>query len=144
VLTCAVVLAAALAPSLPPGVSAADVARWERKARNVTITRDDWGIAHVHGRSDADAVFGMEYAQAEDDFNRVETNYIKAMGRMAEVLGDTAIYEDLRMKLFVDPDTMRALYRQSPAWLRKLMDAFSDGLNFYLYRHPEVKPRVIA
>src|SRR6266511_6411128 len=101
-----------------------DIARWQQQAQSVTIIRDDWGIAHVYGKTDADAVFGMEYAQAEDDFDRVETNYLKAMGRMAEVLGDTAIYEDLRMKLFVDPDTMRALYRRSPAWLRKLMDAF--------------------
>ena len=77
-----------------------DVARWEQQARNVTIIRDDWGIAHVYGKTDADAVFGMEYAQAEDDFNRVETNYINAMGRLAEAEGETKIYQDLRMKLF--------------------------------------------
>src|SRR5207249_11842876 len=82
--------------------------------------------------------------QAEDDFNRVETNYIRAMGRSAEAEGDTALYQDLRMKLFVDPDTLQARYRESPLWLRHLMDAFADGLNFYLYRHPEVKPRVIT
>src|SRR6266487_3504775 len=121
-----------------------DIARWQRQAQAVTIIRDDWGIAHVYGRTDADAVFGMEYAQAEDDFNRVETNYIRAMGRAAEAEGDTAIYQDLRMKLFVDPDSTKALYRASPAWLRKLMNAFADGLNFYLYKHPEVKPRVIT
>src|SRR5215831_6329829 len=128
-------------PQTPPS---RDVARWQREAANVTIIRDDWGIAHVHGKTDADAVFGMEYAQAEDDFNRIETNYLKAMGRRAEADGDTALYEDLRMKLFVDPDTMKALYRTSAPWLRKLMDAFADGLNFYLYRHPRVKPRVIT
>src|ERR1044071_4191111 len=121
-----------------------DVARWEQRAQNVTIIRDDWGIAHVYGKTDADAVFGMEYAQAEDDFNRVETNYLGAMGRMAEAEADSAIYQDLRMKLFVDPDSMQALYRASPPWLQKLMNAFADGLNFYLYKHPEVKPRVLA
>jgi acyl-homoserine-lactone acylase len=139
----AVVLAAVVAASLPSGVSSTDVARWQRQARAVTITRDDWGIAHVHGKSDADAVFGMEYAQAEDDFPRVEMNYVRALGRRAEADGDTAIFEDLRMKLFVDPDTLRAQYRASPAGLRKLMNAFADGLNYYLYRHPEVRPRVI-
>src|SRR6266849_6187513 len=121
-----------------------DVARWERQAQRVTIIRDDWGIAHVYGKADADAVFGMEYAQAEDDFNRVETNYLKALGRLAEAEGEPAIYQDLRMKLFIDPDTLRALYRTSPPWLKRLMDAFADGLNFYLYRHPEVHPRVIS
>src|SRR5215207_7631168 len=66
-------------------------ARWEARARAVTITRDDWGIAHVRGATDADAVFGAIYAQAEDDFNRVETNYVNAMGRLAEAEGESAV-----------------------------------------------------
>jgi acyl-homoserine-lactone acylase len=122
----------------------ADVARWEQRAGNVTITRDDWGIAHVHGKTDADAVFGMIYAQAEDDFNRVETNYLNAMGRLAETEGQAEIYRDLRMKLFIDPGNLQQLYGQSPEWLKTLMDAWADGLNYYLYKHPEVKPRVIT
>jgi len=119
-------------------------ARWEREADRVTIVRDDWGIAHVHGRTDADAVFGMIYAQAEDDWSRVETNYINAMGRLAEAEGESAIWQDLRMKLFIDPETLKAQYAASPPWLRTLMDAWADGLNDYLTTHPDVKPRVIA
>jgi acyl-homoserine lactone acylase PvdQ len=117
--------------------------RWEREAKAVTLTRDDWGIAHVKGKTDADAVFGMLYAQAEDDFNRVETNYLNSMGRLAEEEGEGKIYQDLRMKLFIDPNDLRAKYKESPEWLKKLMDAFADGLNYYLSKHPEVKPRVI-
>jgi acyl-homoserine-lactone acylase len=83
------------------------------------------------------------YAQAEDDFNRVEANYINAMGRLAEAEGEREVYRDLRMKLFIDPDSMKARYEASPPWLKSLMTAFADGLNFYLYKHPEVKPRVI-
>ncbi|HEU5161620.1 MAG TPA: penicillin acylase family protein [Thermoanaerobaculia bacterium] len=114
------------------------------RAQRVTITRDDWGIAHVHGPTDADAVFGMIYAQAEDDFNRVETNYLKSMGRLAEAEGESAIFEDLRMKLFIDPDEMKRLYASSPAWLKALMDGWADGLNYFLQTHPDVKPRVIT
>jgi acyl-homoserine-lactone acylase len=124
--------------------SAGDIARWQHEARNVTIYRDDWGIAHVYGRTDADAVFGMEYAQAEDDFSRVESNYIDALGWRSQADGKSAIYHDLRSQLFADPQAMQVEYRQSPRWLRTLMDAFADGLNFYLYSHPEVRPRVIA
>jgi acyl-homoserine-lactone acylase len=120
------------------------VARWRQQAQRVTIVRDDWGIAHVRGATDADAVFGLMYAQAEDDFNRVETNYINAMGRLAEAEGESAVYQDLRMKLFVDPDSMRARYAASPPWLKTLMVAYADGLNYYLHTHPAVKPRVIA
>ena len=123
--------------------AAAEAARWQKEARNVTIIRDDWGIAHIYGRTDADAVFGAEYAQAEDDFNRVETNYINSLGRLAEAEGESKIYQDLRMRLFTDPAEIQHQYAASPQWLKALMDAFADGLNFYLYKHPEVKPRVI-
>ncbi|HUB34600.1 MAG TPA: penicillin acylase family protein, partial [Bryobacteraceae bacterium] len=123
--------------------AAAEAARWQKEARNVTIIRDDWGIAHIYGRTDADAVFGAEYSQAEDDFNRVETNYINSLGRLAEAEGESKIYQDLRMRLFTDPAEIQRQYAASPQWLKVLMDAFADGLNFYLYKHPEVKPRVI-
>jgi acyl-homoserine-lactone acylase len=128
---------------VPCHAQSAERARWANEAKNVTIVRDDWGIAHVYGESDADAVFGMIYAQAEDDFNRVETNYLNAMGRLAETEGEAKIYQDLRMKMFVDPDDLKKEYADSPEWLRKLMNAFADGLNFYLAKHPEVRPRVI-
>ncbi|MGH9476999.1 MAG: penicillin acylase family protein [Terriglobales bacterium] len=128
---------------IQPPPSAAELARWQREAAAVTIVRDDWGIAHIHGATDAEAVFGMEYAQAEDDFNRVETNYINALGELAEAEGPAQIWRDLRMKLFIDPAVMRQKYAASPAWLQQLMDAFADGLNYYLYTHPNVHPRVI-
>jgi acyl-homoserine-lactone acylase len=121
-----------------------DDGRWERQARAVTITRDDWGIAHVRGKTDADAVFGMIYAQAEDDFNRIEINYLNALGRLGEAAGESAVWQDLRMKLFIDPDSLRATYIRSPEWLQRLMNAWADGLNYYLHTHPAVKPKAIA
>ena len=120
-----------------------EIARWERQAQKVTIIRDDWGIPHIYGKTDADVVFGLMYAQAEDDFNRVETNFINSMGRLAEAEGQAEIYRDLRMKLFIDPESMQAKYKTSPAWLKSLMNSWAAGLNFYLYKHPDVKPRVI-
>lgn len=110
----------------------------------MTIVRDDWGIAHVHGTTDAAAVFGAIYAQAEDDFNRIETNYLTALGRTAEYSGESAIYADLRAKLYADPSDLRATYTASPPALRALMDAWADGLNYYLATHPSVKPHVIT
>src|SRR5947209_4222878 len=137
------ILAAAGAALCFQPANNADLARWERQAKGITIVRDDWGIAHVSGKTDADAVFGMIYAQAEDDFNRVETNYLNSIGRLAEAEGESKIYQDLRMKLFIDPAVLKTQYAASPAWLQTLMSAFADGLNFYLYKHPDVKPRVI-
>ena len=131
---------------LPASATAAtpsELARWRGEAARVTITRDDWGIAHVRGRTDADAVFGAIYAQAEDDFSRIEANYLTALGRTAEAEGESAIWSDLRQRLYVDPAELQGQYRASPAWLRQLMDAWADGLNFYLATHPTVRPRVL-
>ena len=141
----AALAAACTSPSSSQSTSTSpEAAAWEQRAQTITITRDDWGIAHVRGKTDADAVFGMVYAQAEDDFNRVETNYINAMGRLAEAEGEKEIYRDLRMKLFVDPEDLKAKYKESPASLQALMNAWADGLNYYLHTHPSVKPRVIT
>ncbi|MEQ1606725.1 MAG: penicillin acylase family protein [Pyrinomonadaceae bacterium] len=122
----------------------AEIVRWQAQAKKITITRDDWGIAHVKGKTDADAVFGAIYAQAEDDFNRIETNYLNSIGRLAEAEGERAIWSDLRQKLFIDEQEMKRQYFESPEWLRKLMNAWADGLNYYLATHPNVRPRVIA
>src|SRR6185503_1014037 len=129
------------ASAQPPS---SEIAKWKRQAHDVTIIRDDWGIAHVYGNTDADAVFGALYAQAEDDFNRIETNYLNSMGRLSEAEGDSAIWRDLRMKLFIDPDSMKAKYSTSPQFLKKLMTAWADGLNYFLYPHPQVKPKLIT
>lgn len=124
--------------------SAADEpARWQAEAARIEIARDDWGIAHVHGHTDADAVFGMIYAQAEDDFNRVETNYLTALGRMAEAEGPQELTADLRQRLFIEPEQLRSDYAHSPAWLVALMNAWADGLNYFLATHPQVHPRVL-
>jgi acyl-homoserine lactone acylase PvdQ len=123
---------------------AADQARWKAAAARVTIVRDDWGIAHVHGASDADAVFGMIYAQCEDDFNRVETNYLTSLGRVAEAEGEGAIWQDLRQRLFIDPEELKRDYAASPEWLKKLMNAWADGINYYLAGHLETRPKVLT
>ena len=135
---------ACVACDAPPEVTTGEVAGWEQRAQNITIIRDDWGIPHIYGETDADAVFGMIYAQAEDDFNRIEVNFLNSQGRLAEAEGEAEIWRNLRMKLFIDPEDMRSQYTASPAWLKDLMDAWADGLNYYLYTHPGVTPRVIT
>lgn len=125
-------------------VQMADATQAAQARYAVTITRDDWGIPHIHGKTDADAVYGMIYAQAEDDFSRIETNYVVSLGRLAEADGEGAIWQDLRQRLFIDPAKLKADYARSPAWLKALMQAWADGLNTYLADHPNVRPRVLT
>ena len=125
-------------------VEQTEAQKWQAQAENVTIIRDNFGVPHIYGKTDADAVFGLLYAQCEDDFNRVEQNYIWATGRLAEVEGEDAIYSDLRAKLFMTQEEAIANYEKSPKWLQKLCDAFADGINYYLHTHPEVKPKLLT
>lgn len=120
-----------------------EMMRWEAQAQNVTIQRDNWGVPHIYGKTDADAVFGVMYAQAEDDFNRVEVNYLNAMGLLAQAEGESEIYRDLRMRLFIQEDEMKRLYAEAPDWLKELMVAYADGLNYFLHKNPQIQPKVI-
>jgi acyl-homoserine lactone acylase PvdQ len=131
---------AALAQKFNP----AEVSRWEKQAKQVTIIRDNWGIPHIYGKTDADAVFGLLYAQCEDDFKRVEMNYIEKLGRMAEVKGEAELYNDLLIRMVIDSVEAINDFQKSPAWLKKLLNAYADGINFYLYKHPDVKPALLT
>jgi acyl-homoserine-lactone acylase len=130
----------ALAPAHAAG---ADDAKLKAEAAGITIVRDSYGVAHVKGHTDEDAVFGMVYAQAEDDFNRVETNYATNLGMLAEHDGESAIWSDLRQRLFTDPEVLKADYAKSPDYLKKIMTGWADGLNYFLATHPDVKPKYI-
>jgi acyl-homoserine lactone acylase PvdQ len=127
------------APAVDP-----EIARLQARAANVEIIRDDFGVPHIYAKTDADAVFGMLYAQAEDDFPRVERNYIWATGRLAEVEGEEALISDLRARLFMTVDEAKAAYASAPQWLKDLCDAYADGLNWYLHTHPEVEPALLT
>src|SRR5215203_1289615 len=118
---------------LSQSFSKEEISRWEKQSKNVSIIRDNWGIPHVYGKTDADAVFGLMYAQCEDDFKRVEMNYIEKLGRLAEVKGSSELYNDLYLKLIIDSAGAVTDYNNSPAWLKKLLNSFADGINFYLH-----------
>ncbi len=123
--------------------STAEITKWKDQANRVTIIRDNWGIPHVFGKSDADAVFGLLYAQSEDDFKRVEMNYVEKLGRMSEVKGESELYNDLLIRMIIDSSDAKKDFASAPAWLKKLMNAYADGINYYLFTHPQTKPALL-
>lgn len=124
--------------------SKTEIGQWEQQAKKVTIIRDNWGIPHIYGKTDADAVFGLLYAQCEDDFRRVEMNYIEKLGRLSEVNGEKDLYNDLQIRMIIDSADAVKDYHNSPAWLQKLLNAYADGINYYLYKHPSVRPALLT
>ena len=136
-------LIAACAPDSAPVIEP-EQNRLATIAERVTIIRDDYGVPHIYAPTDADAVFGMLYAQAEDDFARIERNYTWAIGRLAEVEGESALFSDLRARLYMSEAEARVAYEAAPDWLKGLCDAFADGLNWYLMSNPDVKPKLLT
>jgi acyl-homoserine-lactone acylase len=123
--------------------SKAEITKWEKQAKNITIIRDNWGIPHIYGKTDADAVFGLLYAQCEDDFKRVENNYIEKLGRLSEIKGESELYNDLLIRLLIDTTEAIADYKNAEPWLKQLLNAYADGINYYLHKNPQVKPALI-
>lgn len=112
-------------------------------ARQVTIYRDTYGVPHVFGKTDAAAMFGLMYAQAEDNFWQVETDYLHFLGRAAEVEGPRALANDIQARAYEVEARAKAQYEHANPQQRALCDAFAAGLNYYLETHPRVQPRLI-
>lgn len=121
-----------------------EISRLEKQAKQVQIIRDKWGIPHVYGKTDADAVFGLLYAQCEDDFKRVELNYVEKLGRLSEISGEKNLFNDLQIRLLIDSADAVADYKKAAPWLKKLLDAYANGINYYLYKNPQVKPALLT
>lgn len=117
--------------------SSTELLRYKKEAARVTVIQDSYGIPHIYGKTDADAVFGLMYTQCEQNFKRVERNYLEVFGRLAEIDGEGQLYEDLQMQLIYDSAAAKKDYHKSPAWLKKLLQAFADGVNYYLATHPQ-------
>src|SRR5688572_6720536 len=115
-----------------------------RLARTVTIYRDTYGVPHVFGRTDESTVFGFAYAQAEDNFWRVEENFIHALGRASELYGEKSLDEDRLNDALEIPRLAQEEYARLDQHMRLLCDAFAAGFNFYISRHPEARPRLLT
>ncbi len=131
-------------PAISQKIDTTEIKRLEKLAQDVTIIRDKWGIPHIYGKTDADAVFGLLYAQCEDDFKRVELNYIEKLGRLAEIKGQGVLYNDLEIRLLIDEQEAKVDYKKAAPWLKKLLNSYADGINFYLYKNPQVKPALLT
>jgi len=113
-------------------------------AGQVTIHRDEWGVPHIEGPTDASVSFGFAYTQAEDYFWQIEDTYIASLGRYAEINGDKGIENDLLNRAFEITKGAQADYPKLEPPLQAICAAYTAGLNHYLAKHPAVKPRVIT
>ena len=113
-------------------------------AKSVTIYRDNYGVPHVYGPTDAGCIFGYIYAQAEDNFWQIEDSYIRALGRASEIYGSKTLDDDRLVRALEIPKLAQEEYERASPETKKLVDASADGLNYFLARNPQVKPRLIT
>src|SRR5271169_4341932 len=112
-------------------------------AKSVTIYRDNYGVPHVYGPTDASCVFGFIYAQAEDNFWQIEDSYLRSLGRAAEVYGEKALPDDLVNRALEITTHSKKEYKSASPKTKEICQAIADGLNYYLAVNSQVKPRLI-
>src|SRR5687768_16250391 len=116
-----------------PGASAAPELQAPDLARQVTIHRDRWGIAHVVGKTDAATGFGFGYAQAEDNWPRLEENYLRALGRYAEVAGTSGVAPDRLNRTLEIPRLAREEYSRLDPRMRGRSEEHTSELQSRLH-----------
>jgi penicillin amidase len=130
--------------SLAVSAAAAGDLKPEKVAGSVTIYRDTFGVPHIYGPTDASVVFGLAYAQAEDNFWQIEDSYIRALGRAAEVYGEKELQADVLSRAMEAVKLSQEEYRALDKPIRALVDAYASGLNYFLARNPQTKPRLLT
>jgi acyl-homoserine lactone acylase PvdQ len=124
--------------------SEAEISKWQSQAKNVTIIRDFWGVPHIYGKTDADCVFGVAYAQAEDNMQQVEDNFIRSVGKGAEIHGQQAWINDQLVHAFEFVKLSKQEYTGASSHMRSLYDAYAAGLNYFLSKNPAYKPILLS
>lgn len=114
-----------------------------KRAQDVTIYRDQWGVPHIYGKTDADTAFGMGYAQAEDNFAQLELGFIIGIGRSAELLGEEALLSDWVVHSFENTEISKRDYENAEPAIKALLDGYAAGINYYLETHPDLKPKLL-
>jgi acyl-homoserine-lactone acylase len=56
---------------------------------------------------------------------------------VAIIKGETELHNDLLNRIIIDQEAAKEEYRKAPGWLKKLCLGFADGINYYLYKHPD-------
>ena len=108
-----------------------------------TLYRDQWGVPHVYGPTDAAVTYGFMYAQAQDNFWQIEDSMIQSLGRHAEVIGEAGLASDYLNRALQVVALAKAELKTMPVATRRLLVAAAAALNQYL-ADTNTKPRLIS
>ena len=104
------------------------------------IMRDEFGVPHIHGKTDADVAFGVAYAHSEDDFSTLQDVVALTRGRYGAIAGEDGAGVDFAYHWLGARKTAHDHYGELPGDVRAVLDAYASGLNRFAAQHPgEVK-----
>ena len=128
-----------LKPGWLPPPSATLIAEMKTKGqgRHVLIRRDEDGVPHILGHTDADAAFGIAYAHSEDDFETIQDTVLATRGRLGAYRGAKSAPVDYLVQWMQIWPSLEDGYDRLPADVRAVLEAYADGVNLYAARHPE-------
>ncbi|HEY2662358.1 MAG TPA: acylase [Caulobacteraceae bacterium] len=114
-------------------------------AYDARIRRDEFGVPHISGKTDADTAFGFGFAHSEDDYATLQEAVLTSRGQLAANIGAKGAVTDYLVRLFRVRETIDARYdRDIPPDVRQVMEAYADGVNYYAALHPDkVAPGVL-
>ena len=100
------------------------------------IVRDEFGVPHIFGKTDADTAYGLAYAHSEDDFTNIEDVVAMTRGRYGALVGSEGAKIDYVGHLLGSRETVERDYGKIPADVRAVLEGYAAGLNHYAATHP--------
>jgi acyl-homoserine-lactone acylase len=129
------------------GVVAGAGALWEplaatgyempKRTYDVEIVRDEFGVPHINGKTDADTAYGLAFAHAEDDFSTIQDVVAMTRGRYGALAGSDGAKVDYVMHLLGARETAEKRYMELSPEVRAVAEAYAAGVNHYASKHPE-------
>jgi acyl-homoserine-lactone acylase len=103
---------------------------------DIEIVRDEFGVPHINGKTDADAAYGLAYAHSEDDFGTIEDVIAMTRGRYGAIAGADGAKVDYVQALLGARDTAHRRYGSLTPEVRAVLEGYAAGLNHYAEKHP--------
>lgn len=98
----------------------------------VSVRRDRWGVAHIYAQNQHDLFFAQGLVAAQDRLFQMEMWKRAGQGRLAEVLGPSALQRDIRGRLLRYRGDMTPEYESYSPDTLEILEAFTSGINAYI------------
>ena len=105
--------------------------------KNIEIVRDQYGVPHIYGKTDAEVAYGLAWAHSEDDFKTIQQGYLAGNGLLSKHIGINGAGADLITQVIESKETVNKLFHTLSPEFVKVLEGYSAGMNKYAETYPE-------